>query len=111
MGIIDFTNPEACEWFVGKLNKLFDTGVDAIKTDFGERIPTKNVQWHDKTVDPSRMHNWYTFIYNKLVFETLQKRYGDDQAVLFARSACAGSQRFPLQWVGTPSPLTQLPTN
>lgn len=41
MGIIDLTNPDACEWFLGKLNKLFDTGVDSIKTDFGERIPTK----------------------------------------------------------------------
>ncbi|PSN71309.1 hypothetical protein BS50DRAFT_584815 [Corynespora cassiicola Philippines] len=111
MGLVDFTNPDACTWFVECLEQLFDTGVDAIKTDFGERIPTKNVQWHDKTVDPSRMHNWYTFIYNKLVFETLQKRYGDDQAVLFARSACAGSQRFPLQWGGdcesTPAALAE----
>jgi alpha-D-xyloside xylohydrolase len=100
MGIVDFTNPEACEWFVGCLEGLFDQGVDAIKTDFGERIPTKGVQWHDKSVDPSRMHNYYAYIYNKLVYETLQKRYGKDEAVLFARTACAGTQRFPLQWGG-----------
>jgi len=100
MGIVDFTNPEACTWFVGCLETLFDQGVDAIKTDFGERIPTKGVQWHDKSVDPARMHNYYAFIYNKLVYETLQKRYGKDEAVLFARTACAGTQRFPLQWGG-----------
>jgi alpha-D-xyloside xylohydrolase len=100
MGIVDFTNPEACKWFVGCLEGLYDQGVDAIKTDFGERIPTKDVQWHDKTVDPARMHNYYAFIYNKLVYETLQKRYGKDEAVLFARTACAGTQRFPLQWGG-----------
>ncbi|KAF2755588.1 hypothetical protein EJ05DRAFT_467758 [Pseudovirgaria hyperparasitica] len=100
MGIVDFTNPAAKEWFVGCLSKLFDLGVDCIKTDFGERIPTRDVAWHDTSVDPSRMHNYYSFIYNKCVYEALQSRYGADQAVLFARTACAGTQRFPLIWGG-----------
>lgn len=86
--------------YKSKLNKLFDIGVDTIKTDFGERIPSKDVQWYDPTVDPSRMHNYYSFMFNQLVFEALQERYGKDEAVLFARSACAGCQRFPLQWGG-----------
>lgn len=100
MGIVDFTNPAACTWFKGKLEKLFDLGVDTIKTDFGERIPSNDVQWFDPSVDPGRMHNYYAFIYNKVVFEALQERYGKDEAVLFARSACAGTQRCPLQWGG-----------
>ncbi|KAK3321559.1 glycosyl hydrolases family 31-domain-containing protein [Apodospora peruviana] len=100
MGIVDFTNPAACDWFVGCLEKLFDTGVDSIKTDFGERIPSDDVQWFDQSVDPKRMHNYYAFIYNKLVYEALQKRYGKNEAVLFARSAVAGNQRFPLTWGG-----------
>jgi alpha-D-xyloside xylohydrolase len=100
MGIVDFTNPEACAWFVGCLNKLFDIGINAIKTDFGERIPSLDVQWHDKSVDPKKMHNYYSFIYNKVVYDALIARYGKDQAVLFARSATAGTQRFPLQWGG-----------
>ncbi|KAF1965804.1 hypothetical protein BU23DRAFT_519013 [Bimuria novae-zelandiae CBS 107.79] len=111
MGIVDFTNPEACTWFAACMEKLFDIGVDAIKTDFGERIPTKGVQWYDKNADSSRMHNWYAFIYNKLIYETLQKRYGENEAVLFARTACAGTQRFPLQWGGdcesTPAALAE----
>ncbi|KAF2017956.1 glycoside hydrolase family 31 protein [Aaosphaeria arxii CBS 175.79] len=111
MGIVDFTNPEACDWYTGCLEKLFDVGVDCIKTDFGERIPTKDVVWFDKTVDPERMHNYYAFIYNKLVFEALQRRYGKHEAVLFARTACAGNQRFPLQWGGdcesTPAALAE----
>ncbi|KAK0643873.1 glycoside hydrolase family 31 protein [Cercophora newfieldiana] len=100
MGIVDFTNPAACDWFVSCLNKLFDIGVDCIKTDFGERIPSNDVAWHDLAVDPKRMHNYYAFIYNKLVYEALQARYGPNEAVLFARSATAGSQRFPLTWGG-----------
>ncbi|KAH6844799.1 glycoside hydrolase family 31 protein [Chaetomium sp. MPI-CAGE-AT-0009] len=100
MGIVDFTNPEACAWFASCLERLFDTGVDSIKTDFGERIPFEDVQWYDTAVDPKKMHNYYPFIYNKLVYETLQKRYGANEAVLFARSAVAGTQRFPLTWGG-----------
>ncbi|KAH0489746.1 hypothetical protein TgHK011_010161 [Trichoderma gracile] len=74
MGIVDFTNPEATKWFVSCMESLFDAGVSAIKTDFGERIPVDDVAWFDKTVDPSRMHNYYSFIYNKTVYEALQKR-------------------------------------
>lgn len=111
MGIVDVTNPEARAWYAECLNGLFDMGVDAIKTDFGERIPTLDVQWHDKTVDPNRMHNYYAFTYNQLVYEALQKRYGKDEAVLFARAACAGTQRFPLGWGGdcesTPEALAE----
>jgi alpha-D-xyloside xylohydrolase len=100
MALVDFTNPEAVKWYVECLNGLFEKGVDALKTDFGERIPTLDVQWHDTTVDPHKMHNYYAFIYNKIVYEALQARYGKDEAVLFARSATAGTQRFPLQWGG-----------
>ncbi|UKZ82951.1 hypothetical protein TrVFT333_010751 [Trichoderma virens FT-333] len=78
----------------------FDTGVSAIKTDFGERIPVDDVQWFDPSVDPSKMHNYYSFVYNKAVYEALQKRHGKCEAVVFARASTAGCQRFPLQWGG-----------
>ncbi len=100
MAIIDFTNPEACEWFSGCIERLLTMGVDSIKTDFGERIPTKHVKWHNKSVDANRMHNFYAFLYNKTVYEAIQKQRGKHEVILFARSACAGSQRFPLQWGG-----------
>lgn len=100
MGIVDFTNPEACDWYVFCLNNLFDIGVDAIKTDFGERIPTKDVVWYDDSLNPTKMHNYYAFLYNKIVYEAIQDRFGENEAVLFARSATAGTQRFPLQWGG-----------
>ena len=50
---------------------LLDMGVDCFKTDFGERIPT-DVVWHDGS-DPERMHNFYAYLYNKAVFELLQR--------------------------------------
>lgn len=100
MGLVDFTNPAAVTWYKACLNKLFDQGVDALKTDFGERIPTRDVAWFDSSVDPAKMHNYYAFLYNRVVYEALEARYGRGQAVLFARAACAGTQRFPLQWGG-----------
>ncbi|TAH72913.1 MAG: alpha-xylosidase [Anaerolineaceae bacterium] len=98
MAIVDFTNPEACEWFSSKLEALIDMGVDCFKTDFGERIPT-DVVYHDGS-DPHKMHNYYSYIYNKIVFELLERKLGKGEAVLFARSATAGGQKFPVHWGG-----------
>ena len=98
MAIVDFTNPEACEWFKGLLKKLFEMGVNNIKTDFGERIPTKCKYYNG--MDPIKMHNYYTYLYNKVVFEALEEYYGKDKACLFARSATVGGQKFPVHWGG-----------
>lgn len=98
MGIVDFTNPAACEWYAAKLRKLVDMGVDSFKTDFGERIPT-DVVYHDGS-DPVKMHNYYTQLYNKVVFDVLEEKLGKGEAALFARSATAGGQQFPVHWGG-----------
>ncbi len=98
MAIVDFTNPGACEWYASYLRRLMDQGVDAFKTDFGERIPT-DVAWFDGS-DPQKMHNYYTQIYNKTVFETIKAHRGEGDAVVFARSATAGGQMYPVHWGG-----------
>ena len=98
MGIVDFTNPDAWSWFQAKLKVLTDMGVDCFKSDFGERIPT-DVVWHDGS-DPEKMHNYYTLLYNRCVFELLQREKGEGEAVLFARSASAGGQQYPVHWGG-----------
>ncbi|OII21806.1 alpha-xylosidase [Frigoribacterium sp. MCBA15_019] len=98
MGLVDFTNPEATAWFQGHLRRLQAQGVDAFKTDFGERIPT-DVVWHDGS-DPERMHNWYTQLYNQAVFEVLEEVRGEGDAVVFARSATTGGQALPVHWGG-----------
>lgn len=98
MAIVDFTNPEACDWYKGLLKTLFDMGVNNIKTDFGERIPTKCTYYNG--MDPIKMHNYYTYLYNKVIFEALEEYYGKDKACLFARSATVGGQKFPVHWGG-----------
>lgn len=98
MGLVDFTNPAAAAWFAGKLKGLLDMGVDCFKTDFGERIPVDVVYYNG--ADPQGMHNYYTQLYNKTVFELLEQERGKGEAVVFARSATVGGQRFPLHWGG-----------
>ncbi|MGI5118618.1 alpha-xylosidase [Marinactinospora thermotolerans] len=98
MALVDFTSAQARRWYADKLRVLLDMGVDAFKTDFGERIPT-DVRWADGS-DPEGMHNRYTHLYNETVFELLREVRGEGEAVLFARSATAGGQRFPVHWGG-----------
>ncbi len=99
MAIVDFTNPAACTWFSGHLRRLLAMGVDSFKTDFGERIPTSGVVYHDGS-DPAHLHNLYSVLYNECVFNLLEEVRGRGEAALFARSTYASGQRFPIHWGG-----------
>ncbi|MGN0395733.1 MAG: alpha-xylosidase, partial [Coprococcus sp.] len=98
MAIVDFTNPDACAWYKGKLAELVDMGVDCFKTDFGERIPVDCV--YASGMAPEKMHNYYTYLYNKVVFDVLKEKKGENEACLFARSTTVGGQKFPVHWGG-----------
>lgn len=98
LAIVDFTNPKASKWYQDKLEQLIDMGVDCFKTDFGERIPNDAVYYNG--ADSVKMHNYYTHLYNKAVYEVLEKRKGKEEAILFARSATVGGQQFPVHWGG-----------
>ncbi len=106
MGLVDFTNPEAKEWYKNKLRKLVAMGVDSFKTDFGERIPvpsryyeTDVINYFDKS-SPEEMHNYYTYLYNEAVFEVLEETQGTGNACLFARSGTFGQGKLPVHWGG-----------
>jgi len=98
LAIVDFTNPEAVEWYCGLLKRLFEMGIRNIKTDFGERIPT-DVVYHSGQ-DPQKMHNYYSYLYNKAVHNALTEFFGESETCLFARSATVGGQKFPTHWGG-----------
>ncbi|MGB7294764.1 MAG: TIM-barrel domain-containing protein [Candidatus Aminicenantales bacterium] len=97
--IIDLTHPEASAWFKDLHRPLLRQGVDSFKTDFGEDIPVDALFANGKT--GSEMHNVYPLLYNRAVFEVIQEER--DRGMVWARSAFAGSQRFPLVWSGDPA--------
>jgi len=99
VAIIDLTNPEAAAWFKELHRPLFRMGVDVFKTDFGEDIPEDAVFFNGQTGET--MHNLYPLLYNRLVFEVTQEEKGF--GVVWARSAFAGSQQYPLVWSGDPA--------
>lgn len=99
MAIVDFTNPEAKKWYQSHLEKLLDMGVDCFKTDFGERIPHEGIVYYDGS-SPEHMHNYYAYLYNEAVYDVIKRKKGQAEAILFARSACAGGQKFPVHWGG-----------
>lgn len=98
-GLVDFTNPDAYNWFRDMHRSLFEIGVSVIKTDYGEALPEDVVGHNGDT--GKRLHNAYTLLYNRCVFEASQM-YGDKDGVVWGRSSWAGGQRYPVQWGGDP---------
>ncbi len=99
-GIVDFTHPEAYQFWLESHKPLFDLGIDMIKADFGEQVEDDNMLAHNGD-SGKRLHNVYSLLYNKCVYEAAQK-YSQNGPFLFSRSAWTGSQRFPSQWGGDP---------
>lgn len=95
-GVLDFTNPDSVAWYEDKLRGLLDLGVAAIKVDFGEDAPLRGLYSSGRT--GWYEHNLYPLRYNKVVAD-LTKEETSEQ-IIWARSAWAGSQRYPLHWAG-----------
>src|SRR4030042_348307 len=99
VAILDFTNPEAADWFKDLHRPLLRMGVDVFKTDFGEDIPSDAVFSNGQT--GAAMQNLYPLLYNRTVFEVTQEEKG--YGGVWGRSAFAGSQQYPLIWSGDPA--------
>ncbi|HEY3579936.1 MAG TPA: TIM-barrel domain-containing protein [Pyrinomonadaceae bacterium] len=93
---LDLSNPAAVQWYQGKLRDLLKLGVGAIKVDFGEGAPLTG-QYHSG-LSGWYEHNLYPLRYNQAVAEVTKEVTGDN--IIWARSAWAGSQRYPLHWGG-----------
>jgi alpha-D-xyloside xylohydrolase len=98
--VIDYSHPGAVAWMQDKLQPLFDMGIAAIKTDFGEGAPP-DALYH--RYDGLEMHNLYPLLYNQAFWEKTKAATGD--GIVWGRSVYAGSQRYPVQWGGDPAAL------
>ena len=98
-GVVDFTHPEAYEFWLESHKPLFDLGADMIKADFGEQVEADMLAHNGD--HGQQLHNAYTLLYNRCVYEAAE-RYCKTGPFLFSRSAWTGSQRYPAQWGGDP---------
>jgi alpha-D-xyloside xylohydrolase len=98
-GIIDFTNPDAYAWYRDQHKQLFDIGISVMKTDYGEAVPEEVVAYNGDS--GKRLHNVYTHLYNRCVYEAAEM-YSQDEPMVWGRAAWAGGQRYPVQWGGDP---------
>ena len=94
--VLDLSNPQTVDWYQSKIGGLIRQGVDVIKCDFGEAAPFNGVYASGK--GGFYEHNLYPLRYNKALFEGIAKN--GSEPVIWARSAWAGSQRYPLHWGG-----------
>jgi alpha-D-xyloside xylohydrolase len=94
--IVDFSNPEAVKWYQGLLEGLLRQGVEAIKVDFGEAAPLHGIYASGKS--GVQEHNLYPLRYNKAIADLTKELTGE--TIIWARSAWAGSQRYPIHWGG-----------
>src|SRR5215203_5596055 len=94
--VIDLSNPEAVSWYQEKLARLLRMGVAVYTADFGEAAPLTGI-YHEKT-SSFLEHNLYPLRYNKAVADITREITGNN--AIYARSAWAGSQRYPIHWGG-----------
>lgn len=98
--VLDLSNPEAVKWYQEQIAGLLEMGVDSIKVDFGEAAPYGGRYASGKS--GKHEHNLYPLRYNKAVSDITMEKTGDN--IIWARSAWAGSQRYPLHWGGDAEP-------
>jgi alpha-D-xyloside xylohydrolase len=94
--VLDFSNPQTVDWYQDKIAGLLKMGVGAIKVDFGEAAPESGLYASGRT--GFYEHNLYPLRYNKTVSDITREVTGE--SIIWARSAWAGSQRYPLHWGG-----------
>ena len=98
--LVDFTDPDAVEWWKEKHHRLLEQGVAVFKTDYGEYVPEDAVFANGQS--GKTMHNLYPYLYNEAVYEAVGEVNGPEEAVVWGRSAWTGSQAFPMHWGGDP---------
>ena len=96
--VLDLSNPKTVSWYQDKIAHLIKQGVGVIKCDFGEAAPYDGLYASGKT--GFYEHNLYPLRYNTALWEAVKANSADHEGVIWARSAWAGSQRFPLHWGG-----------
>lgn len=95
---IDFYNPDAFKWWQAQINKAIDLGLKGFKLDAGQQINSDGILYGGRI--GKDVHNSYALEYNKIFYETLEKKLGDD-FLMIPRAAWIGSSSYTnFKWPG-----------
>ena len=103
-GIVDFTNPAACDWFADRVigREMLDFGLSGWMADFGEYLPT-DIRLFDGS-DPMEAHNRWPVLWAKVNADAVARRGKTGDATFFMRAGFSGVQAHcPLLWAGDQS--------
>jgi alpha-D-xyloside xylohydrolase len=94
--VVDFTDPKAARWWQDKHRPHLRKGVAVFKTDYAEGVPVDALFSDGR--GGRQVHNLYPLLYSRAVFDVTKEERGE--GIVWARSGWAGSQRYPVHWVG-----------
>ena len=96
--LLDFTNPNAVNWWMSKRAYLFDSvGIDGFKTDGGEMVWGHNVSFSDGSTG-AEMRNNYPNAYIKAYNDYSAEKTGT--GMTFSRAGTSGVQSYGAFWAG-----------
>ncbi len=97
-GLVDFTDPDAIDWWFSEMDKALSTGVRAFKADDGEGNFVPDAVFHDGT-SAEKMKNRYAVLYDSVMQAYVDDRL-DSNGVLITRTGYTGTQQYPFAWAG-----------
>jgi len=97
--IIDFTNPDARQWWFNKRAYLLDDiGIDGFKTDGGEHLWGSDVSTHNRAMGDEAANTYPTHYLSS--YHEFMRDHGHENPVTFSRAGFTGAQSFPAHWAG-----------
>ncbi len=98
--LIDFTNPEAADWWFSKREYLVnELHVDGFKTDGGEFVYDYESLFYNGMTG-YEMKNRYPNAYVGGYYKFLEKMLGKGEGITFSRAGYKGAGSFPTHWAG-----------